>query len=58
MVVTKNDLYQALGAKLKPVTDSLEDVKNQLKTLNTTVSDLDRRVRAIETRLTQKKTTV
>ena len=58
MVVTKGDLYQALGAKLKPVMDSLEDVKNQLNSLNTTVSDLDRRIRAIETRLAQKKTTV
>ena len=55
MAITKNDLYQALGAKLKPVMDTLEDVKNQLGTLNTTVSDLNGRVRAIEARLAEKK---
>ena len=55
MAITKSDLYQALGAKLKPVMDTLEDVKNQLGTLNTTVSDLNGRVRAIEARLAEKK---
>jgi len=58
MAVTKNDLYQALGAKLKPVMDTLEDVKNQLNTLNTTVNDLNGRVRAIEAKLVEKKTRV
>jgi len=36
--------------------DTLEDVKNQLSTLNNTVSNLDGRVRAIEARLAEKKT--
>jgi len=56
MAITKNDLYQAPGAKLKLVMDTLEDVKNQLSTLNNTVSNLDGRVRAIEARLAEKKT--
>lgn len=54
--ITSNDLYKALGAKLKPVMDALKDVQNQLDTLNTTVSNLDGRVRAIEKTLAEEKT--
>jgi len=54
--ITESDLYKALGAKLKPVMDALEDIKNQLGNLNATVSNLDGRVRAIESRLVEKKT--
>jgi archaellum component FlaC len=54
MALTKNDLYQALGAKLKPVNDSLDDIKKQLNLLNTTVNNLDIRVKAIETKIGKK----
>jgi len=58
MVITKNDLYQALGAKLKPIIDSLGDVKNELNALNTSINDLNGRLKAIEIRLAERKTKV
>lgn len=55
MAVTKDQLYQALGAKLKPVRDALDVVKKQLGGISDTVNDLDTRLKEIETILKGKK---
>lgn len=55
MAVTKDELYQALGAKLKPVREALDVVKKQLGGIGNTVNDLDVRLKEIEAILKGKK---
>lgn len=58
MSVTKDELYQALGYKLKPVREALDVVKKQLGGISDTVNDLDTRLKEIEALLKGKKTEV
>ena len=58
MSVTKDELYQALGYKLKPVREALDVVKEQLGGISDTVNDLDTRLKEIEALLKDKKVEV
>jgi len=58
MAVTRDELYQALGAKLKPVREALDVVKKQLGGISDTVNDLDTRLKEIEALLKGKKAKV
>ena len=55
MSVTRDELYQALGAKLRPVREALDVVKKQLDGISNTVNDLDTRIKEIEALLKGKK---
>jgi peptidoglycan hydrolase CwlO-like protein len=48
MAVTKDELYKALGGKLKPIQKGIDDIKKQLGTISSTVDDLDTRLKEIE----------
>ena len=42
------NIYEALGAKLKPIKADLESIKTKLDTVNTSIEDLRIRIEEIE----------
>jgi peptidoglycan hydrolase CwlO-like protein len=58
MAITRDELYKALGGKLKPIQQGIDDIKKQLGAISNIVDDLDTRLKEIEAILKGKKAKV
>jgi len=52
------NIYEAIGAKLKPVRKDLEEIKAKLDGISTSIDDLTTRIEEIEKILKKKKVKV
>jgi peptidoglycan hydrolase CwlO-like protein len=50
-----NNIYEALGSKLKPIKADLEEIKTKLDAANNGIEDLRTRIEEIEKVLKEKK---
>lgn len=48
MAISREELYKALGGKLKPIREGIDVIKKQLDGISTRIDDLATRIEEIE----------